>query len=338
MGWRVIGAFVLSIGLVASVGPTADAGDDAKPFPVGRSQILKSGGKYYVEGRVRIAKGVDIMVSKETTIVGRGEGGGIIEVEGQLAIVGVSNLHVFLTDVTIELQPKFTSFRTDMVDFGGSSLGVRSAGDAPVDGRLFLQNTTFGGKSTVDVTFSSNEVDLQRIDAPNLVRVKAVTPAGQDANRVKLNLMNNCGGTSGPVSGRLSGGLLVENVSEVIVRTNVLGGESVRFVDCGPIDFDANHVTCKTLEFVQAAAGRFKGTTITKCDVQCQKIVLSAPADPKKPDKVVCDKCWFGGETKEKLVREKYFTDKDDDPNCGVAVDIQKISEKPMELAGVVTK
>jgi hypothetical protein len=278
------------------------------------------------------------MVAKETKIVGRGEGGGIIEVEGQLAIVGVSNLHVTLKDVTIELQPTFTDFRTDMVDFTGKSMGVTTVQDKPSDGRLFLQNTTFEGKATVDVTFSSNEVDLQRVNAPNLVHVKAVTPAGQNANRVKLNLMNNCGGTGSIVAGQLSGGLLVENVNEVIVRTNILGGPKVSFVDCGPIDFDANHVTCKTLEFTQSVAGRFKGTTITKCDVQCDKIVLAAPADPKKPEKVVCDKCWFGGETKDKAVREKFFTDHDDDPACGVTVDLTRISDKPMGLAGPVTK
>jgi len=336
MGWRVNGWIAIAAGCFAAVG--AEAADVEKPFPVDRSQILKSGGKYYVEGRVRVAKGVDIMVSKETTIVGRGEGGGIIEVEGQLAVVGVSDLHVFLTDVTVELQPKFTAFRTDMVDFGGKSLGVTTPPDKPVDGRLFLQNTTFTGKATVDVTFSSNEVDLQRVNAPNPVRVKAVNPAGQNANRVKLNLMNNCGGPGSLVAGQFSGGLLVENVNEVIVRTNILGGPKVGFVDCGPIDFDANHVTCRTLSFTQTVAGRFKGTTITKCDVQCDKIVLAAPADPKKPEKVVCDKCWFGGETKEAAVRERFFTDHDDDPACGVTVDIQKISDKPMGLAGVVTK
>jgi hypothetical protein len=333
---RVCAGWALSIaGLVA--GPAA-AADDAKPLPVDRSQILKSGGSYYVEGRVRVAKGVQIMVAKDTRIVGRGESGGIIEVEGQLAIVGVSNLHVTLKDVTIELQPTFTDFRTDMVDFTGKSLGVVTAADKPSDGRLFLQNTTFDAKATVDVTFSSNEIDLQRVHAPNLVHVKAVDPPNQTGNRVKLNLMNNCPAPSGPSNGDFSGGLLVERVNEVICRTNVLGGESVRFVDCGPIDFDANHVTCKSLEFTQATAGRFKGTTITKCDVQCPKIVLAAPSDPKHPEKVVCDKCWFGGETKEKAVRDRFFTDHDDDPNCGVTVDLTRISEKPMGLAGAVTK
>jgi len=337
MARRVGAVALLALGAFALDG-AASAADAEKPLPVDRSQILKSGGTYFVEGRVRVAKGVQIMVAKETTIVGRGDAGGIIEVEGQLSIVGVSNLHVILKDVTIELQPKFENFRTDMVDFTGRSLGVVTPADKSVDGRLFLQNTTFADKATVDVTFIGNEVDLQRVSAPNLVHVKAVDPPNQTGNRVKLNLFNNCPAPNGPSNGDFSGGLLVERVNEVICRTNVLGGESVKFVDCGPIEFDANHVTCKTLEFVESVAGRFKGTSITKCDVQCPKIVLTAPVDPKHPETVPCDKCWFGGETKDKVVRAMFFEDHAKNAESGVTVDLTRISEKPMGLAGPVTK
>ena len=49
------------------------------------------------------------------------------------------------------------------------------------------------------------------------------------------------------------------------------------------VTFDANYLICKTLEFAQTKSGCFGKTFMQKCDVQCQKIVLSAPADPKKP-------------------------------------------------------
>jgi hypothetical protein len=328
-GW----AALASAALCASVPHAGDAADDAKPFPVERSQILKSGGFYYVEGRVRIGKSTQIMVGKETKIVGRGEGGGVIELEGQLALVGVSDLHVVLSDVTIELQPKFGDLRTDMVDFVGKSAGVVSAPDKAVDGRVFLANTAFEGRATVDVVMSGNEIDLQRVDAPNPVHVRGVESTGVAANKVRVNLYNNCAASSGSANGRLTGGLLVEHVAVVEARTNSLSGDKVAFVDCGTVDFDGNNVHCKTLEFAQTVAGRFGRTSVTKCDLSCEKLVVAAPYVEGRLEKLSVDHCWFAGETKEKVVHEKFITDHADDPKCGVAVEITKLVDKPQKLA-----
>src|SRR5207253_1702655 len=82
--------------------------DDGKPFPFAKTTILPSSGTYYVEGRVRIPKGVSITVQKNTVIAGRGESGGVIEVEGDLQIHGTPDKRDIVRDVTIEPQASFT--------------------------------------------------------------------------------------------------------------------------------------------------------------------------------------------------------------------------------------
>jgi hypothetical protein len=334
---RVAGIVGAALALSLAGGGGDALSEDARPLPVSRTTILPSGGVYFVEGRVRIPKGTEITVQKDSKLVGRGEEGGIIEVEGELEIHGVLDSVVPLEDVTIVLMPKFGNVHTDMVVFkGAKSKGILCAHDMAVDGKLFVENTHFEGEATVNVTVVSNEVDLQRCVFHNKVTVKGADAPGATSNRVKLMVMNN--GSTAKSAGSFYKGLHVEHVGDVTVRTNVFKGEKVTFVDCPDVAFDANHLKCKVLEFIQSASGRFGKTSITKCDVQCEKIVLSAPADPKKPESIPCDKCWFGGETREKVIREKFFTDRDDDPACGVTVDLQKVMEKPLQLAGSVTR
>jgi hypothetical protein len=339
MEGRIVAALAASLGALALAGDVAHAGPGGgeKPFPVDRTQILAGGGTtYVVEGRIHIGKTTEITVQKDTVIVGRGDGGGIIELEGQLEIHGVKGGEIPLQDITIELQPTFGNLHLDMVEFTDKSGGVTSPKDKAVDGRIFIENSTFNGKSTVDVTMSSNWIDLQRsmFEAP--VRVKAVDPPGATANKVRLMAMNNA--SNHLLSGYFNGGLRVEHVFDVTVRTNILRGDAVSFVDCGSVAFDANYVTCKTLEFVQTVAGRFGKTTMSKCDVQCQKIALTAPVDPKNPDSMTCDKCWFGGETKEKAIREKFFVDHEKNAESGVTAKTTAVQEKPLQLAGTVQR
>jgi hypothetical protein len=312
------------------------ADDGGKPLPVDRTAILKSG-TYYVEGRVRIPKGVEVTVQKDTRIVARGKDA-VVEVVGEFVVRGVPDGAVPLDGVTIELQKEFEGVRTEMVLFAGASRGIVSPKDTAVSGRLFVLNTVFESKSTVDVTFSSNDVDLQRIRTRSLVRVRGVPPEGASANRTRLMIMNCCNAPRVPVIGAFTAGLSVEGVADVTVRANELGGDMTTFVDCPTLAFDANWVRCRTLEFVQTATGRFGRTSITKCDVQCEKVRLSAPAAPGKTESIPCDKCWFGGETNEKAIREKWIVDHDDDPQVSATLNFLKIMEKPLNLAGNVTK
>lgn len=329
----------LAIAAACCLAAIAHGGDDPaeKPLPVDKTTILPSGGTYYVAGRVRIPKGVEITVQKDTRIVARGDGA-VIEVAGELIVRGVPDGAVPVDNVTIELQKDFEGVRTEMVAFTGKSLGIVSPKDTAVSGRLFVLNTTFEGKATVDVTVASNDVDLQRIRTRSLVHVKGVPPDGASANKTRLMVMNCCNASRVPVVGAFTAGILVEGVSDVTVRTNDIGGDKATFTDCASLTFDANWVRCRTLEITQSAAGRFGRTQISKCDIQCEKVVLYAPAAAGKSESIPCDKCWFDGQTDESTVRTKVLRDKDDDAKCGVRAELTKLMERPLELAGKVKK
>jgi hypothetical protein len=330
---RSLCALALVAATIAFAGARTSAGPAEKPFVFDHTAILQGDGAvYYVEGRVRIPKGVEITVGKDTTIVGRGEDA-TIEVEGELIIHGVFESRVTVSGVTIELKPKFDTVRADAVVFTKGSKGIVSVKDEPVDGRLSVQNCTFDSPASVSVSLLVGSVDLQSSDFGEGIYVHAVDPPGSTGNKVKLFILN-CGGSSFS----LKGGIHVEKVSDVTVRSTVIDGSKATFLNCGAVTFDANYVRCKTLEFIQEKPGRFGRTIIQKCDVQCEKIVLFAPTAPGKAEKIPCDKCWFNGETKEKAVREKFFQDKDDDPENNVTVDILKIMEKPLQLAGAVRR
>ena len=312
-------------------------GTAEKPLPFDKTTILPSGGTYFVEGRIRIPKGIEITVQKDTKLVGRGKDA-TIELEGDLKIHGVADSKVAMEGITIEVQPKFGEVRLDMVKVTGPSRGIVSLKGKPVDGRIMVLNTEFEGAAGLDVTMIENEVDLQRVYVRAPVRVKAVDPEGTPGNRVKLNLLNNYTGPATIEPGALMGGVLVENVHEVVVRACRIAGEKASFKDCDLVTFDANQVLCASVEITQKAPGRFGKTSISKCDVRCQKIVLFAPAAPGKTEIVPVDKCWFEGETDESAVRTKFLRDKDDDEKCGVRADVTKLMERPLELAGKVKK
>ena len=327
---------VLVVLLAAATGAPAE-GPAEKPLPVDKTTILPSGGVYVVEGRVRIPKGIEITVQKDTKLVGRGKDA-TIELVGELKIHGVADSKVLIEGVTFEVQETFGELRLDMTKVSGTSRGVVSPKGKAVDGRIMVMNTEFEGAAGLDVTMIANEVDLQRVYVRAPVRVKAVDPEGTPGNRVKLNLLNNYTGPTTVEPGALMGGVLVQNVHEVIVRACRIGGEKASFTDCDEVTFDANQVNCASVEITRTAPGGFGKTSITKCDVRCQKIVLFAPAAPGKTEIVPVDKCWFDGETDEAAIRTKYLRDKDDDAKCGVRADVTKPMERPLELAGKVKK
>jgi hypothetical protein len=334
MGRRVVAALLVAAVVVCAPRGARCADDAPKPLPVGRTANLGSGGVFYVEGRVRIPKGVSIQLQKSSKVVGRGEGGGVIEVEGELQVHGTDDCHDTFHDVTIEAMAKFAEIHVDETDFDGTSLGVRTAKDVAADGRVFLQNSTFAGKATVDLVMTANEVDLHRLKCPNPVRVCAVDPAGAKANKVKLMVMN-CLDTKVKVAS-LTGGLSVENVSDATVRGNRLGGDKVSFADCGVVTFDGNCVVAKTLEFTQKTAGRMGRSEVSKSDLMVEKFVAWAPCVEGRADSLVADHCWFQGETKYAAIRDRFLKDRSSDPKCGATIEVKKATADPNNLGWTV--
>lgn len=312
--------------------PRGGLAADEIPLPVDRTQSLAvEGAVYYVEGRRRIPKGIELTVQKDVKIVGRGEGA-VLEVEGALWIRGVKDREVRVQDLWIEPLPAMEELHTDMVKFSGTG-GIRNPREAPTAGRVFLENTEFGRPTAIDLYACKEGVDVQRVTSSEPVRIRVPRPAEGPIPKVKLMVMN-CSRTPGG----LLGGLEVEDVDDVTVRGCHLGGPKVSFVNCGKVIFDANKVTCASLEFRHAEDGHFHQYKMQKCDVYAERIVLSCPLKGAKPQSFSTDKCWFQGETDEKVLREKLFHDHDDDPAQGARAEFKKINKRALELAGPVDR
>lgn len=298
------------------------AAPDEKPFPVDKGQILREEGvTYFVEGRKRIPKGVEISCQKDVRIVGRGGQEAVLEVEGSLQVHGVTKKEVVFEGVWVETQAKFEDVRLDLCHFTTSG-GVRTV-EGGSDGRLFVESCTFLGPTSVSGTFLANEVDLQGNTIHEPVVLKAVAPPGTKATRAQLMLFH----------GSFQGGVTVEGFSDVTVRSAVLGGAKSVFKDNAKLVLDANKVASKELEIRHSAAGRFKDTRMEKCDVLSKRVVLFAPLQKGLNEVLSVDKCWFDKETSEKLLRANLFVDAEDDSACGVRVKFGKISDKAVDLA-----
>lgn len=330
-------AAAVAIAVLVGARTSVRAADDEKPLPVERSGILPNDVTYVVEGRVRIPKGMTITLQKDTKLVGRKDA--VLEVDGELEIHGVGAAHVPVQDVTIEIDAKSAGIHIDMVDLAGTTK-ITTAKGQPTDCEIILENVEFKDKAGLDIEMSGNTLLLRRVRAPNLVRVKGVDKEGAVGNKVRFiaSFCNPGKQPAGAVTGRLMGGVVVENVSVAVIHACNLLGDKVSLKDCDAVSFDENYVGCKTLEFVQTEAGHFAKTAIVKCDFQCDSLVASAPLVEGKTEKLVVDGCWFDGGTAASAVRDRYVKDRSRDPKCGVMVEIKKLEEAPLGLAGGAKK
>ncbi len=330
---RVVAALATAAVLAAGSAAGAAAPEE-EPLPVGKQAILrKEGATYFVEGRQKVAAGIELAIQKDVKIVGRGKDA-VLEVEGELQVHGVKDREVVFENVTIELAPKFTEIHIDMCKFRGG--GIRTAQEKASVGRLFIENSYFEGSAVLDVVWAGDNIDLQRIWSDRPVRVRGVVPEGATRNTVKLMVMNCCPMPQG--SFVLNGGLVVEGIADVTVRTNLLRGPPTVFKNCPVVIFDANKVESAGVEFRQDRPGCFGQTKIQKCDMYTTKVLAWSPRNEKDMETIPVDKCWFKGETDRKKLLSTVFNDADDDPTSGVRFNLLKVMDRPLELAGSLNR
>lgn len=304
------------------------------PFPVERSTILREGGVVYVvEGRRKIGWGTEISVQKDVHIIGRGKSA-VIEVEGDLEVHGVGAREVIFENLVIEPSPKFQKIRLDMAIFRANA-GIRTARSQPVCGLLEVENCKFHPGSPLEVELADGEAKLIASAFREPVRIRGVP--GDPANGSPLRVTIQSCNTILLESGGFNGGLFLEGVRDATVRVSCLGGQKSEFRDCRALTFDGNKVTSDALLLVQTEAGRFKDTTLLKCDIYSKALVLHAPAGKAK-EKVPLDKCWFRGVTKADEILDKVIRDGRKDPTSGVFAEFRKINERALELAGVLER
>jgi hypothetical protein len=345
-GWLpAAGALILLPGFLAP--PAGGAGgDEGKPLPTGKTQALiaQEPSLYTVEGRVRIPKGVELTVMRNTRIVGKGSSPAVIEVEGGFDCIGVFSREVILENVTVEPCESFERIHMDMAEFRGSG-GIRTPKDTPVDGSILVENFDMTGQAAMDVTFKTGKVTLSSVCADNPTRIRCVPPAGKDRDQVKVfirgcdqNPRHKCTPHGGRVG--LVGGLEVHGGDDVTIQLSRIGGSLCSVRDWGQrLIFDGNKVNSGKLEFSHVKAGQYQRVQCANCDVYSSEVSVSAPPDPKVKDMFTMDRIWFKGIADPKEVQEKVIRDGADAPDKnGARVALMKVEERPHELAGPVDR
>lgn len=324
---RYVGLLAVLLGAARARAQQAGA-DDQVPFPT-KTCILREGGVvYFVDGRQRIPKGARISCQKNVKVVGQGAGA-VIEVEGDLKVHGVSAREVIFENVWIEPQARFGAIQLDMTVFRGG--GIRVPKEHPADGKLVIENSTFGGGAALDVTMAGGELGIRASSFQSLVAIKAVKEEGQRRASLKVDVIGNYG-----INGGLAGGLMMEGCHKPTVRNTRIAGAKCAFLDCTGLTFDGNKVNSDLLLLQATVSGCFRGTKVQKCDIYSARVSFRAPPDAKET--VILDKCWFKGLTKKADILEQVIQDGGDDAQNGVTAKFRKINDRPLELAGSVDR
>ena len=316
------------------------------PFPVDKTQILsKEKTVYTVEGRVRIPKGVEISCLKEVIIRGKGSSPAIIEVEGSLTVHGVYQREVIFENVTVEPCPTFTQITMDMTVFRGNTGGVKTGPNQSVEGPLQLELFDFTGGSSMDVSFSAGSIVLSSVCADAFTKIRVRKPPGKEKNLVRLFVRGcpqdphvRCTPHGSRVG--LVGGLEADGGDDVTIQLSRIGGPLCAVRNWGQrLIFDGLKINSSKVEITHEKSGQFQKVQCAKLDIYSSEVVASCPVAKGAKDTLTMDRCWFKGITDPKEVRARILKDGTSDPeNNGVRIQLPKINERPLELAGPIER
>ena len=214
--------------------------------------------------------------------------------------------------------------------------GLATPEGRPADGKVVVELTSFREGAALDLAMSGGAVEIRSSDFAAPTRVRGVDPEGSRGNRVSLFVI---GCVQYPTKPGFLGGLVVENVADVVIQSSRMAGSLTAVRDWETcMRFDANKVNSDSLEFTHTEAGKFGKATVVKCDVYSSKFVAKAPAAKGVKDVLPVDRCWFKGVTDPKALMEKVVADGSKDEANGAHVAFGKVNDRPLELAGSVDR
>ncbi|HEX5135442.1 MAG TPA: hypothetical protein VFY93_00590 [Planctomycetota bacterium] len=307
--------------------------DEEIPFPVLKSTTAsKDRATYVVEGRMRLPVGVAVTCKQGIRILGRGDDP-TLEVAGTLVIEGQPRQEVVIENLRIEPAPQFQEIRIEWARMSGS-IATPEGGAAA--GPLAIDCTTVSGP--VSLAFGQGEIRLMHSELQGQVTLAGVPREGAAAAPLKIRILNCCRGTDRAEEIQLNAGfwsgLAVSRASDVLVRANWLTGGAYDFEDCGELVFDGNTaVSADRVAFRQTKPGGFKRTRVMKSDFYGVEVRLESPK-AETADKVVIDKCWFGGTEDPQKVLEAAVRDGSRDATSGARAQFRKINKSPLGIGG----
>jgi hypothetical protein len=212
---------------------------------------------------------------------------------------------------------------------------IETANEAAVSGPLQIECARIDGP--VRLTFGDGEIRLMQAEFRGLVTLIGTPRRGESESNVKIRLLNcspNPDLKDIELDSGFWNGLNVSRAPDVLVRANWMTGGPYDFEDCRTLTFDGNTlVSADYVRFRQTNPGGFKNTRVMKCDFHGVEVRLEAPKC-ETPDKVVVDKCWFGGLERPEEILQQAVRDGARDEACGVRALFRKINKRPLGIGG----
>ncbi len=248
----------------------------------------------------------------------------MLVVSGALQVRGGKDNEVVIEDLTIVIAKRCERVHFETVQLNRCT--IRTPKDTTCHAIVHIEECDLFG-TPIDLRLHKGEVTMLNSRVRGAIKlVAAPKPGKRTAVKALLNTSN------------IDRELHVEGLNSLVVRGCSINGQSVRFLDCAVLTFDANIVKSPAVVFEQSKAGRFKNTKLQKCDFHGTALIFKAPRAGKKKDRIPIDKCWFGGLTKKADILAKYIEDGRTKTTSGVFVVFRKINKRELKLGGTTSK
>ena len=267
--------------LTATAAPAEEAPAGALPFPVARTTTVraKDGPVYVIDGPTVIPKSVEIGVELDVTIVGIN--GASLEVQGGLKVRGTMDHWVTIRNVDFSpTRAPRKGLHLDMVNLQGVTFD-HAEGDG-FAGELTIENGTFQRDCAFKVRLKRGLLRLMTTEW-GVDTAIICEPANGKTKEVRVQVRSSW-----------MREVRFEGPGDVTFRhSEVRGGLHLHRVTRATVD---GCEISKTLAIRQGAEDRFKGITLTKCNLFGPAIlVLDRPENPRaKKESVKVDKFYFG--------------------------------------------
>ncbi|MFT4537685.1 MAG: hypothetical protein ACI841_003535 [Planctomycetota bacterium] len=300
-----------------------------KPFPIGKTTTLREeSAQYTIEGRQVIKKNVKIVSLRQMQLTGIGENPTLV-VEGVLDFRAVTGGWARISNLTIELAPSAKELVLMDVELGRGG-HVRPSDQGPADAKVNINGSKVLSGGSIELLMDAGKVAVMGTLATGPITIRGAMRSETKGSNVEVLLVSNGGAANG-----IRGGLIIAGVKSATLRLNDFAGERITLENIEKLDFTANNVRCKNLEFRHDKGGRLPKANIEANDFRCRTIMFLAPSKSKtQVERLSLSNNWFGGLKDEDAVREKLIQDSETHPESGVLVRIKKIAPVALGLGG----
>lgn len=301
------------------------------PFPTEQNARLEElGSVFTVTGRQRVPRRLTIECFRAVKIQGMGDDA-TLEISGNLKLRAATGGKIEFVDVWVELTPECKGISLGDCLFRGKG-GIRPSPDGPIDAKLELERVEIDDTAAMTLEASGGSILMDGCWTRGPLTIRGVNRSATTKSSLTLAIYGSSGEVERRIRGLL-GGITIEGLKDGTIRTCDIAGPLALFQDNRKLALDGCNVRAKRVEFKNTAAGGFGGLEITKNDFRAEQLVLTAPFQSGKQERLTFETCYFRGLEDLDTIRKEMLDDALDSETGAVAV-LKDIRAEPMGLAG----